>query len=188
MNYMSMSCYRRLCKINNLDNTLNPFSFSSTHCACTASGHCTDNLRYVIITIAFISEITQSPVTHEIKVFILDECPVDLIIGRPTVKQLSLCSIMPSHCFASADARKIIEAAKSVEKGLVCTICSECELPHRKKKENSPLYDNISLISSKTIFSTMDYPTEENGLCDDYPFEEPVNSEGIPSPAVPNGP
>lgn len=182
-NYVRKYFIDQLCKCNQTN--IITESSPSSHTVCNANKQCFNNLTQISLIMTFTDEVSGEPSTHTISAYVLDDCPVDLILGRPTVKQLSLCSRMPSHCFASADASKIIEAARAVKKGLACT-CTQCDGNHTKRKSGLSVHLG-ERISNRQFFSSVDYPTEEDGLldCADYPFEEPEEAGDIPIPNFP---
>ena len=58
---------------------------------------CYDISESVIISVNYLNERLSKINTFEIKAIILDTSPVDLIIGRATIKKLSLVHEVPSQ-------------------------------------------------------------------------------------------
>jgi hypothetical protein len=61
------------------------------------NNECNDNFPSLIINISYINETTNLLENFETLVFILPKTPIDLIIGRKTIKQQRLTITVPSH-------------------------------------------------------------------------------------------
>ena len=199
-NYISDICYSNICKLNSINLIENSFITPTQHCVCNSMGSCTNNLDEVKVSMTFTDEITGDPTTLDIVAYILKGCPIDILIGRPTIKENSLCLRLPSQCFIEADVKAIVRLMRT---GL-CGTCGTTdqvqytatghsdEVHHddddiashtnksgkRKPKWLLPTSTPISLFTDripiKEVLSYEEPGTEDDGILDEdpYPWEQ----------------
>ena len=86
---------------------------------------CYDISKSVIISVNYLNECLNEINTFEIKAIILDTSPLDLIIGRATIKKLSLVHEVPSQFLNIG--KVLITDGKTSEHATKCSGCQPKE-------------------------------------------------------------
>ena len=112
---------------------------------------CNDISKSVIIRLNYLNERLNKINTFEIKAIILETSPLDLIIGRATIKNLSLVHDVPSQ-FLSIEL-VLIAGGKTSEHATECRGRQPKEelLPSRSIPKGSPL---VSQLENPTVTQT----------------------------------
>ena len=112
---------------------------------------CHDFSKSVIISVNYLNERLDKLSTFEIKAIILETSPLDLIIGRATIKKLSLVHDVPSQFLNIG--KVLITGAKTSEHATKCSGCQPKEelQTSRSVSKSSPL---ISQLKKPTVSQT----------------------------------
>ena len=86
---------------------------------------CYDIFKSVIISVNYLNERLNELNTFEIKAIILETSPLDLIIGRATIKKLSLVHQVPSQFLNTG--KVLITGGKISEHATKCSGCQPKE-------------------------------------------------------------
>ena len=99
---------------------------------------CYDISKSVIISVNYLNERLNKISTFEVKAIILETSPLDLIIGRATIKKLSLVHQVPSHFLNIG--KVLITEGKTSEHATKCSGCQPKEdlLPSRSIPKGQP--------------------------------------------------
>ena len=112
---------------------------------------CYDISKSVIISVNYLNERLNKINTFEIKAIISDTSPLDLIIGRATIKDLSLVHNVPSQ-FRNV-GKVLITGSKTSEHTTKCSGCQPKEelQTSRSVSKGAPL---VSQLENPTVTQT----------------------------------